>query len=164
MGDATAGVVRPVRYGRGMGRPLAGEGSWVSRVVWLVMLVGGTAVIATATVLSPDASGMGTHTQLGMPPCGFLVMFGAPCPGCGLTTSFAHMVRFELGGAFRANPFGILLFVTTVLGMLVAAVGVVRDWPVIRTLDRLHFEKVLVVLGVGAFGVWLARLGILFAG
>jgi hypothetical protein len=29
---------------------------------------------------------MATHTQLGMPPCNFVVMTGKPCPACGMTT------------------------------------------------------------------------------
>lgn len=149
---------------RGMGRGLAGEGTWVSLAVWLFLLVSGGAVLAAAVWLTPDPAGHGTHTQLGLPPCGFLVASGLPCPGCGLTTSFSHMARLQVAGAFAANPFGVLLFLVTATGVGVSAVGVVRRWPVIRTLDRLHFEKVVIVLGVGAVAIWGARMASVLAG
>jgi hypothetical protein len=132
--------------------------------VWAFLFVSGAAVLVTAAALSPDPAGHGTHTQLGLPPCGFLLMTGLPCPGCGLTTSFAHMIRLELGGAFAANPLGVLLFSVTALGVVVSGVGMARSLPVIRTLDRLHFEKVLIVLGVGALLIWLTRVGLTLAG
>ena len=66
-------------------------------------------MLITAATLTPSGAGHGTHTQLGLPPCGFLVYTGYPCPGCGLTTSFSHMIRLEVFGAIHANPFGILL-------------------------------------------------------
>lgn len=144
---------------RGMGRPLAGQGTWVSRAVWSAIFLIGAAVLITAGWLHPDPAGHGTHTQLGLPPCGFLVMTGLPCPGCGLTTSFAHMVRLQVGGALQANPFGVPLFLTTLAGTGVALGGLVRGWPVIAVLDRLHFEKVMVVLGLAALGMWVARIG-----
>ena len=46
---------------------------------------------------------MATHTQLGMPPCNFVVMTGKPCPACGMTTSFALLVRGDVGASLRAN-------------------------------------------------------------
>ena len=35
---------------------------------------------------------MGTHQQLGLPPCNFVTLTGYPCPACGMTTSFALLV------------------------------------------------------------------------
>ena len=33
-----------------------------------------------------------------MPPCNFVLMTGKPCPSCGMTTSFALLVRGDIGG------------------------------------------------------------------
>jgi len=57
-------------------------------------------------MLRPSESGHGTHTQLGMPPCGSVVLFHRPCPGCGLTTSVASTLHGNLSFAFKANVFG----------------------------------------------------------
>jgi hypothetical protein len=46
---------------------------------------------------------------LGLPPCTFRVVFGQRCPVCGMTTSWARLVRGELIEALRANLGGTLL-------------------------------------------------------
>ena len=47
-----------------------------------------------------------THTQLGMPPCNFVTLTGKPCPSCGMTTSFALLVRGDVVSSLRANWVG----------------------------------------------------------
>ena len=94
---------------------------WLSRLVWFVLFATPLAVFVTAALLTPDPSGVGTHTQLGLPPCGVLAATGLPCPGCGLTTCFASMVRLDVVAAFRANPFGVALFLGSVAAMKVLA-------------------------------------------
>ena len=134
------------------------HGDWSSRVMWFVLFAVPLAVVITAAMLTPSASGHGTHTQLGLPPCGFLVFTGYPCPGCGLTTAFAHMVWLQVLGAWHANPFGIVLFTVTALTIPVAAVGFVRGWGVVATLDRLHAEKIAIGLSLLSLVVWIIRV------
>jgi hypothetical protein len=62
-----------------------------------------------ALLLDPDPRGYGTHQKLGLPPCTFRLLFGRPCPGCGMTTSFSHFVRGQFVEAARANAAGTLL-------------------------------------------------------
>jgi len=52
---------------------------------------------------------MGSHMRLGMPPCEFYVMFGKPCPSCGLTTSFALLLHGDIGNSLRANAVGTVM-------------------------------------------------------
>ena len=111
-------------------------------------------------MLTPSPEHHGTHTQLGMPPCGFLVYTGYPCPGCGLTTSFAHMIRMEIFGAFQANPFGILLFLATAAIVPISLFGIVKRMPVVDTLDRLHAEKIAIGLSIVSIVVWVVKIGI----
>ncbi len=134
------------------------KGDWSSRIVWAVLFAVPLAVVITAAMLTPSAAGHGTHTQLGLPPCGFLVFTGYPCPGCGLTTAFAHMVRLQIFGAWHANPFGIVLFLCTAATIPVAAAGLVRGWSVVATLDKLHAEKIAIGLSLLSLGVWIIRV------
>ena len=52
---------------------------------------------------------IGTHRQIGLPPCTFYRWTGLPCPSCGMTTSFAHLVRGDVWNSVRANAVGTLL-------------------------------------------------------
>ena len=51
---------------------------------------------------------METHRQLGLPPCTFKEMTGLPCPSCGMTSSFALLVRGDVMNSLRANAVGTL--------------------------------------------------------
>lgn len=56
-----------------------------------------------------SAQRMATHRQMGLPPCTFFVLTGLPCPSCGMTTSFALLVRGDVVASLRANAVGALL-------------------------------------------------------
>lgn len=81
------------------------------RLVAALVAVGALAVLALAARLSPDASGMGTHTQMGLAPCGWVVAFNKPCFTCGMTTAFAHAADGDLASSARTQPMGALLAV-----------------------------------------------------
>jgi hypothetical protein len=83
----------------------------------VALALGLLAPLGVAAVLTPEPSGHGTHQQLGLPPCTFSVLFGRPCPSCGMTTSWACLVRGQWIDAFWANAGGSLL------GILAAVAG-----------------------------------------
>jgi hypothetical protein len=70
-------------------------------------------LLAVAAALSPDAAGHGTHEQLGLPPCGWLLATGYPCPTCGMTTAFAAAAEGDLLTSLVTQPVGALLAVAT---------------------------------------------------
>ena len=74
-----------------------------------IVLVTGV-IFAIALYLEPAVEGVGTHHQLGMSPCNFLVLTGIPCPGCGMTTTFTHLAHGNIGIGIGTQPFGALLF------------------------------------------------------
>jgi hypothetical protein len=81
-------------------------------------------MLAVAGMLKPNPYHMGTHQQLGFPPCTFLVLFGLPCPTCGMTTAWACLMHGDLLGAFQANIAGVflaLLAVTTAPWLTISA-------------------------------------------
>lgn len=91
--------------------------TWYVRIALLmigVLLIG---VFAVAAYLNPyDADGtprrMATHTQLGLPPCNFVMLSGKPCPSCGMTTSFSLLVHGDLRGSLNANWAGTVLAIS----------------------------------------------------
>jgi len=88
-----------------VGHPLG----WPARCVLLVAAAGTIGLLGLARKLEPDPRGFGTHIQLGMRSCSFLRMTGKLCPTCGMTTSFAWVVRGRIDRGWRANPAGCVL-------------------------------------------------------
>jgi hypothetical protein len=82
---------------------------WLQRVAIAsagALLVG---LLGTAASLTPSNRGIGTHQQLGLPPCTLVQWAGMRCPSCGMTTSWAHLTRGDVIAAFQANAGGALL-------------------------------------------------------
>jgi hypothetical protein len=84
------------------------------------------ALLVTAATLTPDERGLGTHQQLGLPPCTFYLIFQRPCPACGMTTSWAWLLRGEIGNALAANAGGALLAGLSLMGAAWLLVSALR--------------------------------------
>jgi hypothetical protein len=115
-------------------------------------------VLALSAWLTPARLDDAAHPLFGLPPCGFLMVTGLPCPGCGLTHAFTAMAHLDFVGAVYANPFGVLLFLISLTTVPVAAVGFVRGWPVVDTLERLQFDKWAILLSITSILVWIVRV------
>jgi hypothetical protein len=113
-------------------RPAASGGAARLRGAALVLSCG--TVLAVAVSLTPRASGQGTHQELGLPACSFLVQTGYPCPSCGLTTSVVAMAHGQIRQAFRAQPFGAVLFMALVVLAVVGLTELTTGRNVIRLL------------------------------
>jgi hypothetical protein len=88
------------------------------------------ALFAVAMGLSPASEGLGTHRQLGLPPCSTRVLFGVRCPMCGMTTAWSHFVRGDLAAAARSNLGGLLLAVYAIGWIeLARRMAVHQAWP-----------------------------------
>jgi hypothetical protein len=83
-------------------------------------------LLVIARVLTPSPADLGTHQQLGLPPCTFRVLFGLPCPTCGMTTAWAYLVRGEALAALHANCGGMLLALLAVLAVPWSLVSALR--------------------------------------
>jgi Protein of unknown function (DUF2752) len=125
--------------------------NWV-RGMLLGVAVGLAGVFAVAFRLDPyrpDGSPrrLETHRQLGLPPCTFRVVTGVPCPSCGMTTSFALLMRGDLVNSLRANSVGTLL---ALFWLALIPWGLLSAWrakPVwVRSVERTLTWVVLVFL------------------
>jgi hypothetical protein len=138
--------------------------NWV-RAALVVIVLGLVAVFSVAVSLNPyeesgQARRMETHRQLGLPPCTFYAATGHPCPACGMTTSFALLVRGDLLGALRANSVGTLLGLFCLALIPWGVATVVRRQPLfVRSLEKSATVCVLVLLTL-MFGRWLILLGV----
>ncbi len=107
-------VVPPIYSGPTPAKPLIGS----ARIVALLISAACLSVLIVAARLTPNASGVSTHTGLGMNDCQFLARTGLPCPSCGMTTSFAWFVRGNLLASIYVQP----------MGMAFAAAATITFW------------------------------------
>lgn len=127
------------------------------RAGWLCITALSVAVLGVALALEPDPRGFGTHQQLGLPPCGFQWLTGFPCPGCGLTTSFAYGVRGSWVQAALANPIGLALFFAVCLSIPIGVLSAVRAWSFGEVIDRFALDRWALVFAAAAILVWISR-------
>jgi hypothetical protein len=92
----------------------------VERLLAGSVAAGCLTLLIVAASLTPDAAGHGTHQQLGLPPCGWLLATGYPCPTCGMTTAFAASAEGNFLTAFVTQPIGALLAVATAVVFWIA--------------------------------------------
>jgi hypothetical protein len=134
-------------------------GRWV-RLTLIGIAVLLSTVFAIAIWLKPNPAGVGTHRQLGLPPCTFMLLTGGvPCPSCGMTTSFSHLIRGQVLGSLAANPVGTLLGTFCLLlipyGLICGIWGrrlLIKDYEV-------FLSRCVIVLLVLLFAGWGLRLG-----
>jgi hypothetical protein len=112
-------------------------GDRITNLVW-----GGVGLVplSLARMLTPAAEGMGTHRQLGLPPCTFLYLLGVPCPFCGMTTSWSHAAHLQLWTSFKVQPMGLVLFAITAamsLGLIARAIYGARAFRPVKFLSAI---------------------------
>ncbi|MEM9021793.1 MAG: DUF2752 domain-containing protein [Planctomycetota bacterium] len=101
-------------------------------------------VLGLAAYLRPDSAGLGTHTQLGLPPCGFKLATGVPCATCGCTTSFSHAANGSLLDAYITQPFGATLALLTAMTVIITGYALVTNMP-LAPIGRIVFRPRTVV-------------------
>lgn len=70
--------------------------------------------------MTPSAEGHGTHRQLGLPPCGFVVAFNKPCMTCGMTTAVSEAANGRVLKAAVTQPMGLVVALMAAAGVWIA--------------------------------------------
>ena len=129
------------------------------RVIGLFVAAPFVAMIVTAYSVAPRSMGYGTAGELGFADCSYLARTGYPCPTCGMTTSVSAMARGRIGFAFRAHPFGVLLFPAAVI---LGGMGAFQAVSGRRVLAKLRFRWWYLAIAFGllmAGWIWLREAG-----
>lgn len=93
-------------------------------VAALVVLAAGS-LLSVAAWMQPASGGLGTHEQLGLPECGWILTMNLPCPTCGMTTAFAHAADGNLLSSLVTQPMGAVLAVGTAMAFVAALITLV---------------------------------------
>jgi Protein of unknown function (DUF2752) len=135
--------------------------NWWVRGTLVLIAAGLALVFFVATQVQPYAADgtalkQASHQSLGLPACRFKELTDLPCPSCGMTTSFALLVRGDVGNSLRANWVGSGLAVFCALLIPWCVLSSIRG----RYLWVHRIESALALL-VGVFTVlMLSRWGI----
>jgi len=129
----------------------------------LVLIAAGSlllALLATAAWLTPSPRGLGTHQQLGLPPCTIVAWFGIRCPSCGMTTAWAHLLRGQVVSALRANAGGAMLaLAAAVCGPWLLGSGLRGRWLVSPPREMLTLAVGLTIVVV-TLTQWVLRISL----
>lgn len=116
---------------------LGGQLAWF--VLWAF-------VTTVGLILTPNAEGHGTHTQLGLPSCPSVAFFDRPCFGCGMTTSFSATLHLDFVTAWNAHPFGTLFYVIFTVSAMFGIWGWLKHVRV--NTDTKPFNRSMIALTV----------------
>ena len=130
-----------------------------ARLLWASVSLACAAVLGIARFLTPDPAGLGTHQQLfGMAPCSFVLTSGLPCPTCGMTTSFSHMMHGHPIVALKVQPAGAVFCLAAVFfaffGLYVAVSGktVAVNW------NRIGPVRFMLAIGLLILSGWAFKI------
>jgi len=138
-------------------RPSGHARAWRRRLVAAAAGAFCWGILGLAAAVRPHETGMGTHGELGLPACSFLAETGWPCPTCGLTTSVSAMAHGRVQLAWRAHPFGVVLFVALAVLAAAASAEAVTGRRVLRRC-RLGIWAWAALLGLpAAWGLKMLR-------
>jgi hypothetical protein len=130
--------------------------SFSALLAWVGLALSVT-VLVIATGLDPDERGFGTHEQLGLAPCAVLELTGKPCLSCGMTTSFAALMRGRVLDSVHANPAGCALCLLTLVAPFWCGHALWSGLDPLRFLARKSGRWLLVAVGGIAILTWVWR-------
>ena len=147
------------RTGQFLGlRPAKAGFTAIDRFVYLFIALGSTFSMLLGRYLTPSATGVGTHEQLGLPACPTLHLTGYPCPSCGLTTSFALAARMEFTEALQVQPFGLIIFFLAIVLIPGSVYLLARRKPVIDLIVSRRSNLIMYILLALYLGGWAYKI------
>lgn len=131
-----------------------------TRMVWLGIWASCAIVLGIAVWLHPDPRGIGTHEQLfrGGMPCSFVLTSGLPCPTCGMTTSFSHMMHLQPLAAFKVQPAGAIFCLATIVVFFYAIYVVFVGRMVLVNWYRIGPVRFMLAIGFILLAGWGYKL------
>ncbi len=138
--------------------PLAASSSTLLRLVGGGVAAVSAFLLGVAAWLDPSPAGLGTHSQLSLPPCGWIMTMDLPCPTCGMTTAFAHAADGNLVGSFVAQPMGAVLAVATAIALLVGTYTVATGSRVAALFGRLCNRRAAWLFGTAFVAAWIYKI------
>jgi hypothetical protein len=135
-------------------RSLDRVGRWLFSTWWLWpagLLAGGALAVTASLVAYPVGNDVHAFGVDLMGPCEFRANTGEPCASCGMTRSWVHLVRGDVGLALRYNVAGVVMWLALVWGGVLGAIRLLRRD---RAFLRLPFWVTLPAFAVWGIGIY----------
>jgi len=135
----------------------SGRAGFRYRFMALIIALACASILIIAACITPQPSGIGSHTQLHLPACGFLQRNSYPCPTCGMTTALAYLVRGRVIMAFITQPAGALAGLLCLAITCLAGYAAVTAERLDKYIDFISFNLfyIMVTLSVIVLLSWL---------
>ncbi len=130
----------------------------VRRLLALAFTVVSGGLLLFAAILDPASNGLGTHSQLGLPACGWVTLIDTPCPTCGMTTAFAHAADGHLLASLAAQPLGALLALTTAIVFLISGYTALTGSRAVLMLRHLWTARTGWYIAAIVFLAWVYKV------
>ena len=122
------------------------------RLIHPLFSIGAALVLIVSRLLPPD----GVFLTI----CGFKILTGLPCPGCGLTRSVINLSHLHFALSFRLHPLGMAVYLMSIFLILYGCIPEKTRIAVDEML--LRNRKLLNTIGIIAVfllaGIWIFRL------
>ena len=158
---SSAAVTVPVIYTRTIAPPAL---TWWGRGLAAAISLGSLGVLIVGAWLTPDPSGISTHTEMGFLPCQFERRTGLPCPSCGYTSSVSWFAHGNPIASFYVQPMGFVIALCLAAAVWVGAYIAITNRPVHRLAAYVPGRTWLWVLLGFAMGGWAWKIFIHLGG
>jgi hypothetical protein len=135
-----------------------------ARLIAAAVFVPAVAILLIAWTLTPESQGLGTHQQLGLPPCGFRIATGLPCATCGMTTAFTYAAHGHLLSSLITQPAGAALALITAMAALLSGWALLTGASLAPLGRMIARPSVVLVVGVLLLLAWIYTIAIHYAG
>ncbi len=135
-----------------------GDRATIRRLIGVGVALCTASILGVAAYLKPSPEGLGTHTQLYMPECGWIMLMDLPCPTCGMTTAFAHAAEGHLVASLAAQPLGGILAIATAIALLSGLYVAATASQVAVLFGRLCTRRAAWILSAVAVGAWIYKI------
>ncbi len=131
------------------------------KVLYFATSSAASLLLLVGRLLHPSPGRVGTHEQLGLPPCTFLHLTGIPCPGCGLTTSVAYAAHLHFFESIATQPFGFVVFLLAALSIPLSIYLSYRRIPYSK-LQQFRGKNLVIYLLISLFLFsWLYKIAVM---
>lgn len=128
------------------------------RALGAVVALVGLGPLLVGAGLTPSADGHGTHTQMGLPSCGWVMAFDKPCPTCGMTTAVTHTAHGDLVGGFLAQPAGFAFALLASVAFWCGLHGLVSGAGTVKMAGDLFKGRTWWIIGGILLAAWAYKL------